>query len=409
MQTRPLAGLLALFVVVALGACDDSVAPDQDLAFTQVQPADYPPPAPLVPIDGDQFWPYTGAAEAGFSGTPQDPINVVFLGAVDPRDLRAALLFLDGDRSVLVGTPFEPLAMFDCEWEDALGGDVQTSYGQSAGWVGSAIQVQCGDYDPVRFHMRFFDIGGVTIAGAHFEFLIPGTSQHQVLAWELAEQLVVADFFRSGLLGDVPGSTGPINEAPTFDEIDAMVWDAIASTGLQELALASGAQVLANGNVGIGTDGAATTLTVAGTVNGRREIARQEFTINFDQLISKPFCQATPFDFVYATGPVELKQQVVVTPSGNYHSQFHALGTLNLLPLAPDPATGELVPTGEPYKAHVAQHARSHVTDNVTMVSQFILQIELPPSGPFRGSLQSSINVGPGNASHSALTVRCDP
>jgi hypothetical protein len=408
MRSRPLAGLLALFAVVALAACDDSIAPDDDLAFKQVRPADYPPPTPLVPIDGDQFWPYTGS---DFSGTPQDPINVVFLGAVDPRDLRAALLALPGDRSGLVGTPFEPLALFDCEWEDALGGDVQTSYGQSAGWVGSAIQLQCGAYDPLRFHLRFFDIGGATIAGAHFEFLIPGTSDHQVLGWELAELFVVADFFRTGLLGAPPGTTSPINDEPTFREIPAVIWGLLGQEApdLQALALASGAQMLANGNYGIGTDGEATILTLAGNVPGQREIARQEFTVNFDQVIPKPFCQATPFDLLYATGPVELRQQVVVTPSGNYHSQFRALGTLSLLPLAPDPATGELVPTGAPYKAHVAQHSTSHVSDNVTMVSQFVLQIELPPAGPFRGSLRSQINVGPGNASHGALTVRCDP
>ncbi len=406
MPSRLLAGLLLLFLAVALGACDDSVAPEEDLAFAQVQPADYPAPAPIVAVGGEEFWPYTGN---DFSGTPQDPINLVFLGAVDPRDLRTALMSLSGDRTVLAGTPFEPLAMFDCVWEDALGGDVQTSYGQSAGWVGSSIQLQCGDYGPVRFHIRFFDIGAVTIAGAHFEFQIEGTQQHQVIAWELAEQLVAADFYRTGLLGAMPGSTGPINEAPTFREIDAMLWNAIAPTGLQELALASGAQFLGNGNVGIGTDGAATTLTIAGTVDGEHEIARREYTIIFDQTIPKPFCQATPYDYLYVTGDIELKQQVVVTPSGSYHSQFRALGTLSLLPLAPNPSTGQLEPAGETYKAHVAQHSSGHVTDRVTMASQFALQIELPPSGPFRGSLRSNITVGPGNASHSGVTVSCEP
>jgi hypothetical protein len=61
-------------------------------------------PSPLVTVNVGgsalEFWPFTGV---DFSGTPQDPINLIFAGQTDPRALRAALLFLDG---------IEPLSVF---------------------------------------------------------------------------------------------------------------------------------------------------------------------------------------------------------------------------------------------------------------------------------------------------------
>lgn len=68
---------------------------------------------------------------------------------------------------------------------------MQTAYDARAGWVGSAIQLQCGDYGPIRFHLRLFEAGDYTLANVHFELLIPNTTEHQVLSVELAEQLVV--------------------------------------------------------------------------------------------------------------------------------------------------------------------------------------------------------------------------
>ena len=70
-----------------------------------------------VPWQGKHmnFWPYTGN---DFTGTPQDPINLVLVGKVDPVQIRAALMALDGDRSafglpnVAISVPFasnEPL------------------------------------------------------------------------------------------------------------------------------------------------------------------------------------------------------------------------------------------------------------------------------------------------------------
>ena len=58
---------------------------------------------------------------------------------------------------------------------------------------------ECGTYGPIRFHLRLVKLGALTIGNAHFEVLIPGTTDHQVLSWELAEQLVTYDLARTGL------------------------------------------------------------------------------------------------------------------------------------------------------------------------------------------------------------------
>ena len=92
--------------------------------------------------------------------------------------------------------PWQP---FDCTWEDAIGGH-QGAYARETGWSGSAIQLQCGDYEGLRFHLRLFRAGERTIVNAHFETIIPATTEHQVLSWELAEQFAVGDLGRTGVL-----------------------------------------------------------------------------------------------------------------------------------------------------------------------------------------------------------------
>src|SRR3954469_22871396 len=208
-------GLLSLVLLVP--SCDkDPIGPVPD----DSDPASFSaaaPPSLLVPIalagGSISIWPYTGV---DFSGTPQDPINLVFTGKSDPRSIRSALMSLDGDRTAF-GMP--PVFPFNCTWSDAIG-DLQTGYNATAAWVGSAVQLACGGYGPVRFHVRLFEAGATTLGNAHFEVLIPGTADHQVLSWELAEQLVKVDLIRSGLLdaADPLGSTGSINDSP-FREI----------------------------------------------------------------------------------------------------------------------------------------------------------------------------------------------
>ena len=152
--------------------------------------------------------------------TLQDPVNLVFTGAADPREIRNALLGLDGLR----GAPFPPVFPFTCTWSDAIGG-LMAGYGESEGWGGTAIQLQCGSYGPIRFHLRLVKLGGLTIGNAHFELLIPGTTDHQVLSWELAEQLVTYDLARTGLLGAAPSATAIITTAPAHRAIPAVIYN----------------------------------------------------------------------------------------------------------------------------------------------------------------------------------------
>ncbi len=308
--------------------------------------ANYPAPAPLVDISfGDKalrFWPYTGS---NFSGEPQDPINLIFVGKADPRDIRAALMSLDGDRSAF---GFPPVAPFNATWDDAIG-DVQTGFAENSGWLGGVIQLACGDYGPARFHLRLFKAGEWTIGNAHFEILIPGTTDHQVINWEIAEQLVIADFIRSGLLDPtVPMiPVGNINDAP-FRTIPAIIYNGLP---VELRAVIGGPLGDVSEDVSIGTDGQALILNLAQKVARNSEVRTQDFVIDFNQTIPKPFCASSPYDYLYVQGPVHLTQTVEWTATGRYKFHFFASGTLTAIPV--NPLTGE--PTGALMQAEVRE------------------------------------------------------
>src|SRR3954453_21571650 len=168
-STARIFGLLSL--VLFLRSCDnDPYAP----VPANSNPASFSaaaPPSLLVPIalagGSISIWPYTGV---DFSGTPQDPINLVFTGKSDPRSIRSALMSLNGDRTAYGMAPVYP---FNCTWSDAMG-DLQTGYNAEAAWVGSAIQLACGGYGPIRFHVRLFEAGAVALGKSHFQGPIPG-------------------------------------------------------------------------------------------------------------------------------------------------------------------------------------------------------------------------------------------
>lgn len=395
-SSKVLTVALALALAMGVSACEPDFDPTRATAASPVNfTTGTAAPSPLVTVSFGtkslELWPFTGT---DFSGIPSDPINLLFTGDVDVRSLRAALMFLNGDR-----TPsFPDVFPFNCTWRDAIGG-IQTAYAQ--GWAGSAIQLECGPYDPLRFHLRFFDVGDWTLANVHFEVLIPGTTEHQVLSWELAEQLVLVDFLRSGVLdASVPlATTEAINPSP-FGAIPVLIYNGLP---VELRTLIGGPLENVTAPVAIASDGRATILNVAETVEGAPLVARQDFVIQFDQVIPKPFCSSGTSGFVLVQGPVRLRQQVVVSASGNFVSQFHAQGHLDVTPV--DPATS--APTGETYRARVVEHHRGIVTDEVTLVSSFQMQIEIPPSGSERGRLTIGLHVGPAQASHHSLDIQC--
>lgn len=398
--------LLSVVAVLGLFAsgCEKKVNRIQGPAPTGVlrPPSGAVIPSPLLTVSfggtSRELWPFTGS---DFSGAPRDPVNLIFVGQSDPRIIRAALLSLNGDRTAF---GFPNVFPFNCTWTDAVG-DVQTGYATASGWVGSAIQLACGTYGPLRFHLRLFNVGDWTLGGAHFEVLIPGTTEHQVLSWELAEQLVVVDFLRSGLLDPTLPllPTGVINPSP-YREIPAVIYNGLPA---DLKALIGGPPGNVSDPVPLTTDGKATILNIAQSVNGLPVVAKQDFVVQFDQVIPKPFCASGPFDFVLVQGPVNFSQKIVMTPAGNFLSRFLAQGHLDVTPV--NPLTDPPTPLGETYRALVNQDNRGIITDNVTLVSSFQMQIEIPPTGPFRGRLVVKLKVGPGGSNQFSLSVNCLP
>lgn len=386
------AALIAAAILTGCGETGVSFAPEQSRSAT-------PPPGVIsVAVDGAsrEFWPYTGA---DLSGTPQDPVNLVFTGHAGARAIRAALLSLNGDR-VPFGLPAG--YPFDCIWSDAIG-DLQVAYTAPTAWIGSAVQLQCGNYGPVRFHLRLFEAGGFTVANAHFELLVPGTADHQVLSWELAEQLVAVDMRRTGLLDPTQplGATAAINQAP-FRTIPAQIYNLLPA---ELTAAIGGPPGPAAGAVPIGNDGSATVVRLTTRPAIRPGELTQSFPIEYDQVLPRPFCAAAPNELVRVRGPVTLRKLVRLTSSGELTSEFHADGRLEITPI--NPSTGQ--PSGASYEAEVQENQTTSADDRGNRVRGHVLRIELPAGESGHGRLSVVLDVKPDGAADFRRTESCNP
>jgi hypothetical protein len=341
------------------------------------------------------IWPYTGV---DFSGTPQDPINLVFTGRADPRAIRQALMSLDGNRTGLGMPPAYP---FNCVWSDAIG-DLQTGFNMPAGWVGSSIQLACGTYGPVRFHVRLFEAGSAALGNAHFEVLIPGTADHQVLSWELAEQLVTVDLLRSGLLDPVQpmGSTGVINDAP-FRDIPEQIYNGLPA---DLRALIGGPAGNVSTPVPIGTDGQGSVFNITSDPSGSPTGSSQNLVITYGQVIPRPFCANGP-EFLLVEGPVSLRKSVSLNDRGDLTSEFDASGRLRLTPV--DPATGQAL--GEPYEADVSDHQVASFNDRGGRAEGTQEQTELPRNVSGHGQKVVRLRVGFRGADRYWQDIDCAP
>jgi hypothetical protein len=389
----------ALLLLTVLAACTESqpITAPGAASFSAGGAGGTTVPTPLVTVTHGlhsvELWPFTGT---DLHGAESDPINLLF-PAADARSIRAALLALPGDRSAF---GFPNVAPFNCTWADAVGAN-QSGYTSASGWTGSGIQLECGDYGPMRFHVRLFPAGEWTLANAHFEVLIPGTQAHEVLSWELAETLLMVDFIRSGKLLGMPTQTQQINPAP-YRGINPLVYNGLP---LELRAAIGGPLSNQSTPVPILSDGRATILPIAATAGEAMQMQR-DWVLEFDQVIPKPFCASGPFDYLYVKGPIQFRQRVVVSGSGNYISQFHGYGMLELTPV--NPLTSPPTPIGETFHALVNEHYRNIVTDRTTNVSNVQMQVMLPPNSPFRGRLHAQLTVGPGGATISSLRIDCN-
>ena len=330
------------------------------------------PPAGLVTVpDGGsslQFWPYTGKT---MDGTPVDPINLVFRGNADPLTIRAALMALDGDRSS-IGVP--PVPPFNQRWRDAYG-DVQTNWADGEGWTGSVIQLALGDYNPIRVHLRLFRTvspdGQVwTLGGAHFEVLIPGTEQHEVISWEVARNIVVGDLMRTGLLVAPPGATDPITPSPTYRTTRYQIYNGLP---VELRALIDGPIPDQSSDVPIKSDGRAAIVTLGGEpMRGTGDT--QTIALQYGQVVPKPICSDGPYDYIYVEGPISLERASVIDANGVYSYTARASGRLTVTPV--NPLTSPPTPIGTPYTANVSEFQQGQTggaADNVMLRSAQIL------------------------------------
>jgi hypothetical protein len=368
-------------VVLAAAACTDVVVPPSAAAPARSPGPDAAaPPVLLTPITAGGVthlvWPYTGV---DFTAAAEDPVNLVFIGEADPRNLRAALMSASGNRG---GTPF---AAFDCTWKDAIGG-IQTTYSEASGWVGSVIQMECGDYDPFRYHVRLFRAGDWTLGQAHVEILIPGTHDHAVLSWEVGEQFVMIDFMRTGLLGASPSQTGTINAAPSVKSIHPAIYNGLPPA---LRAIAGGPQENVAHPVPILTNGSATVLAIRERLPVVEEMRAYVVELSYDQTIPKPFCAAHE-PMVHVQGPLRLRQAVSVSATGTLESRTFADGALTVTPV--DPLTGrrggtEPARIREDHSTHVGEHlsfaaSMRHLRIHSTgMPQQLRTQLRVGPAG----------------------------
>jgi hypothetical protein len=130
----------------------------------------------------------------------------------------------------------------------------------------------------------------------------------------------------------------------------------------------------------------------------------QHFVINFDQVIPRPFC-AGAGEFLHAQGPVDLRKDVRVNPTGALVSEFQASGHLTLTPV--DPSTG--TPIGQPYDAEVSDHQVTRYDDGGGQIEGIAMQRELPQNVAGRGSKRVRLKVGPGAIAQYDQDIDCHP
>jgi hypothetical protein len=301
------------------------------------RPPDPQPPSGLVDVSagGENLtvWPYT----TDDFETPSDPVNLVFPNA-DPREIRQELMKPKGPR----GIPFSLFPFGNCKWTDAMGYE-QAAFGRPERWVGGAVQLACVHAgaplgDPFRFHVRLFRVGKHTIGNAHFEVLITGTAEHQVLSWDFARALVAADVASTGTFLP-PLEDVPMIPAGSFRTVLRIVYDGIvgAQGGVALLQFLGLYPPPGPGDVPIPTNGNAVALSTDIEFEPQRTHTVSTTQVTYSVDLPKPFCGG-PSHFVRLRGgPLLFTMSVSTSPSGRYERTFTLGGTLEATPLAPVP------------------------------------------------------------------------
>ena len=155
----------------------------------------------------------------------------------------------------------------------------------------------------------------------------------------------------------------------------------------------------------IATDGSATIEHLAERAPEIPGELAQSFPIEYDQVIPRPFCAASPTELVRVRGPVTLRKSVGLVPSGELTSEFHADGRLEITPI--DPSTG--LPSGSAYDAEVQENQTTWADDHGSRVRGHLLRIELPAGQPGHGRLSVVLDVDAAGAADFRRTESCNP
>ena len=319
------------------------------------------------------LWPYT-FQEPAAPGSPSDPVNLVFLDS-DPREIRQALMALDGNRGLPLQLPFG-----QCRWTDSLGNE-QAAWADAEGWVGSEVQLACVVSNaplgnPFRFHLRLFRQGSLTLGGAHFEVLISGTADHEVLSWDFARNFVAADMARTGALSQ-DAQPVQVVAAGTFRSVRWPIYAGLVNGGAGAILNLAGLPApvqppqpplnpLFGSNVEIPTDGAAVVLAPQIELQPTQAKTHTTVQVNYGVVTTRPFCGN---DFVLLQGPVRFDIDVHTNPSGMYSRTEVVSGSLTVTPMRFTGST--FVPSGAPsLPAVVTEFHRALLTDNYGEATQ---------------------------------------
>ena len=99
-------------------------------------------------------------------------------------------------------TPLAGLPGYGCRWTDAMGYE-QAGYSDVEDWTGGAVQLACIEQpgkplgNPFRFHLRLFRAGNHTFGGAHYEWNIQGTAEHE--PYDRAQLNALVDLGQKGV------------------------------------------------------------------------------------------------------------------------------------------------------------------------------------------------------------------
>jgi hypothetical protein len=319
-----------------------------------------PPADPVTLTLGTEtlaVWPFTTDDLA----TPADPITLVLLNA-DPRQIRQALFALDGNRGALGF----PMAAFNCTWSDAMGFE-QAAWAEPEGWVGAEIQLACGPYSS-RFHLRLFRQGHLTLAGTHFDVQIPGTAEHEAIAWDFPQAFVVAELQRAGVLTQSPLALPLFDTGGSFKSIRYPVYNGLPAPLRAIMGLAPVPPQTAD--VPVPNDGIATVLDVDIPFQPIQDRRHQEQTVTYGQMIPRPFCASGPLDFVYVQGDVHFALTTHTNPSGYFSRKYVISGELQVTPFDPITRT----PTGPTALAVIWEDHSGLLTDQYGQMEEIISQ-----------------------------------